>query len=154
MSPFFDSNSDRIRSLQEEAQLWVGTPFVAHSCVRGAGVDCVHLAAALYEKAAFLKPIEWPAYALDGGQHNPVSQLLTWLKSREDFRELTLKSEMGPGDLVCFRFGMSEHHCGVLLGYYRFIHARNRRTVEIASLKDPIYQRCLMTAYRPMEREA
>jgi cell wall-associated NlpC family hydrolase len=158
--PFY-SGEWIIQRLCADAAGWVGTPFAAHSQVRGAGVDCIHLCAALYEATGFMASFTPPAYTLDAGQTNAESQILEWLGAHREFQpvfasraadpEITLEALL-PGDLLLFHFGKTEHHCGVLLGRKRFIHARagvNAR-VSIDSLTDPIYRRQLTFAFRPL----
>src|SRR5579871_1266486 len=145
----------RQASLQREALRWVGTPFAAHSRVMGGGVDCVNLAAALYLECGFLKEFNPPAYAMDGGTHNGKSQLIDWLISSRRFFLMAEKFDPNGGwkpdcgDLLCFRFGRSEHHAGVMLLDGKFIHALAGRCVQITSLQDPIFKRTLQAVYRP-----
>jgi cell wall-associated NlpC family hydrolase len=158
MTPFFES-VERVQRLRSFAALWVGTPFVSHASVRGAGVDCVNLAAAIYLECGALKPFTMPPYSIDGGQHNQFSQVIGWLGEQSElFAHVPLNKDfrVQPGDLLCFRFARSEHHTGIVLEGLKFIHAPNRRKVEIASLTDPVYQRCLRAVYRPLNhrREA
>ena len=154
-------NQERVNELHLEAGRWVGTPFVANSSVRGAGVDCVHLAAALYIVTGALREFHPPNYAIDGGQHEGKSRVIAWLESNERFARIELglgpdrpKAELpaclAPGDALCFKFGMSEHHAGVMLHGHYFIHAPVRRKVVIGTLSDPVYLRCLTTVFRPV----
>jgi cell wall-associated NlpC family hydrolase len=157
--PFY-SGDWIVQRLCADAAGWVGTPFAAHSQVRGAGVDCIHLCAALYEATGFLDGFKPPAYAIDAGNHNAESQILEWLATNRQFRPVFARDAdqpaaadlLQPGDLLLFRIAAVEHHCGVLLGRKRFIHARAgvHSTVTIDSLTDPIYRRCLTFAFRPL----
>jgi hypothetical protein len=70
--PFFADDGSRNR-LVAIARQWLGTPFAPHACIRGAGVDCVHLCAAIYIEAGFLERFSAPKYTLDGGNHAPKS---------------------------------------------------------------------------------
>jgi cell wall-associated NlpC family hydrolase len=161
VKPYFTEENpmhlERVKKLQFEAERWIGTPFVAHSMVRRAGVDCVHLAAALYITSGALKDFQPPRYALDGGQHNQESQVLGWLKRHPGFANIYCREQDGknvcrlhPGDLLCFKLSFSEHHVGVMLTPVQFIHARYGKCVEICSLTDPVYKRCLTAAFRPL----
>jgi cell wall-associated NlpC family hydrolase len=157
VTPFFNSQW-QIERLAQEAARWIGTPFVAHSRVPGAGVDCVNLAAALYLETGAMESFNPPAYSLDSGQHDIESRVLHYLDGHPSFKPIFARhvdkeySGMA-GDLLCFKFARSEHHVGVLMTYNRFIHARNRRNVEMTSLTDPVYARCLTYVFRPVLQE-
>lgn len=155
---WFENINARNR-LMYHAGLWKDTPFVAHAQVRGSGVDCIHLAAALYQECGFLAEFKPPKYSLDGGMHNDMSQVLKWLDTRNDFRlvysrrpDIGTLTELVPGDLLCFLQSRSAHHVGVLLELHRFIHARAKIGVTIEGLADPLNRRTLAYAYRPLAR--
>ena len=170
MKPFFLDDAGNVRvlryaALEVEARAWLGTPFVPHSQIKGAGVDCVHLAAALYQAAGAMGNFRPPAYSMDAGNHRGSSQVLEWLDNHPSFLRVHyhVLDDIGnrgeidmspillrPGDALCFRFGRSEHHVGVLLATNRIIHAPFRRPVEIVSMTDPVYHRALKAAYRPI----
>lgn len=161
MKAYFDLHngafvSFRLVELVEEAKSWVGTPFMAHSRVKGAGVDCVNLAAALYLKTRFLDSFDPPPYALDGGVHNTRSQIIDWLEEHPRF--LAVWHKHGPGlydplagDALVFKNAQSEHHVAVMLAGNHFIHAVNHRKVTIGALSDPLYKHALSAVYRPIE---
>jgi cell wall-associated NlpC family hydrolase len=156
LNPFFKGHG-RAVLLECAAKPWIGTPFVAHSQVVGAGVDCVHLCAALYLATGALDKFQPPAYALDGGHHNASSQVTDWLDKHPSFKRMSRPSidagALEPGDLLCFRFGKTEHHVGVLLHHGRFVHAPFRRLVEYSSINEGVYRKCLQAVYRPMTSE-
>jgi cell wall-associated NlpC family hydrolase len=154
--PFFSSDWI-IQKLCSEAVGWVGTPFAPHSQVCGAGVDCIHLCAAIYEATGFLEGFRPPPYTIDAGQRNAESQILEWLQHNRQFQQVFNRGSASPdsllpGDLLLFKLGMSEHHCGVLLGRKKFIHApfAPPSKVAIDSLTDSVYRRCLTFAFRPL----
>jgi cell wall-associated NlpC family hydrolase len=146
----------RLTHLIDEAKSWVGTPFVAHSRVKGAGVDCVNLAAALYLETRVLDAFDPPAYALDGGVHNKTSQVVEWLENHPRFMAIYHKHGPMPynpmvGDALVFKNVQSEHHVAVMLAGHYFIHSVFFRKVVIGSLTDPLYKHALSAVYRPME---
>lgn len=161
MNAYFIGQEHRIENLHFHAGRWVNTPFRAHSMICQAGVDCVHLAAALYIATGALMEFQPPAYSLDGGQHNSVSKVVTWMDTNPSFSRVLrlqetktigegLRDCIAPGDLLCFRFNLSEHHVGVVIHGKQLIHAPAKRKVVIGTLSDPVYLRCLTAAYRPM----
>ncbi|MHB8520734.1 MAG: C40 family peptidase [Limisphaerales bacterium] len=72
-------------NLVTAARSWLGTPFHAHSAIKGAGVDCVHLAAEIYRAAGIIDNFLPPQYSLDGGQHLDVSVIETYLEGLPQF---------------------------------------------------------------------
>jgi len=145
--PFVQSESERQRLLAI-IESWLGTPFHAHAGIKSVGVDCVRLAAEIYKEAELLGDCQFPAYAIDAGQHRQDSMLLDWLGQSPHFELIEQGREVG--DLFCFRFGRSAHHLGICTGGSKFIHALLRRSVRYASLDDPTYGRRLVTTYRPV----
>lgn len=132
---------------------WCGTPFVKYASVKGAGVDCVHLVAAILQEVGALPKFEWPKYALDSGVHSRSSALLAWLDSCPSFgRQPT--TDIMAGDVICFNLGLSEHHIGLMLDACRFVHTLPMRRVIVSSLAESFYSRKLTVMYRPMESEA
>ena len=150
MRPYFASDQRQAR-LAYCAGLWLGTPFVPHASVRGAGVDCVHLVEGIYlDTGFFLDGVRFPDYSMDGGQHQANSQLVQWLEGSADF---TPVQTVLPGDTLCFRMGRSAHHAGLALPSGRFIHCYFKRSVMIADLADHTWGRALVAIYRPMEED-
>jgi cell wall-associated NlpC family hydrolase len=145
--PFVQSESDRKR-LHAFMESWLGTPFHAHAGIKSVGVDCVNLAAEIYKEAGLLRHCQFPAYAIDAGQHRQDSMLLGWLDHSPSFEHVEEGREVG--DLFCFRFGRSAHHLGICAGGGKFIHALLRRSVRYACLDDPTYGRRLVATYRPV----
>lgn len=128
----------------------MGTPFVSHACVRGAGVDCVHLIAAIYRACGVIENFNLPKYALDSGSHNTDSQLLAWLDAHPRFVRLPSQSATRIGDILCFNLGMSEHHIAALVDERRFIHVLPSRFVILSSLDERHYTRRITAIYRPI----
>lgn len=151
MKPFFQTEP-RLASLRFHAAEWLGTPFVPHAMVKGAGADCVHLVAAIYMACGVFDKFETPTYAIDGGQHQKQSQVINWLENHGSFMRV---GDQQPGDCLCFKFRQSEHHVGLLLGGRTgldFIHAVERREVLMSSLFQNWYSRHLTAVFRPVER--
>jgi len=148
MKPYFET-IERQEQLRRVAGLWRGTPFVPHARIRGAGVDCVHLAAEIYRECGHLAQFQPGNYAMDGGFHNPLSQVLTWLDLSPYFTIGTLPAR--PGDLLCFRIGQSVHHVGVALSARHFLHVMRGSTVTLARTDDPAWSKRLTAVYQPIE---
>lgn len=150
MKAYFASDQRQAR-LAYCAGLWLGTPFVPHGNLRGAGVDCVHLVEGIYLETGFFRNgVRFPGYSMDGGQHQEKSQLVTWLDESADFAPA---QTVLPGDTLCFRLGRSAHHAGLALPSGRFIHCYYRRSVMVADLADHTWRRALAAIFRPMEED-
>lgn len=151
MNPFF-STPARIAALDAEARSWLGTPFVPHAMVKGAGTDCVHLVAGIYVACgALFRPdvAGLPAYALNEGSHLRESRIENWFASRPDFCEVPA-SGLQPGDALVLNMARVGHHLGLFLGQMEFIHALPQREVTISSLAESFYQRRISVCFRPI----
>ena len=108
-----------------QAESWIGTPFHPHARTIGGGVDCVNLAAAIYEGAGVIERFAPPPYKMDGGHVLMRSQIYAYLNASPDFYEIPINVRQ-PGDLICFNLGGVSHHVGVLLNDNQIIHAMQR----------------------------
>lgn len=170
MREFF-YNEQRRLGLRLEAATWLGTPFFAHGKIKGAGVDCVQLAAQIYIATGFLDAFDPGPYTMDGGRHSPVSKVIAWIEVSEKFLKISegrvpqapeqiqqgLAERVPPmvGDLLCFKIMRNkvEWHVGVYVGDGLFIQALLNRVVSIGDLANLQAIR-LAAIYRPMEVSA
>lgn len=152
-TPFFDT-PDKKEMLIKEARLWVGTPFVPFAMVKGAGADCIHLAAGLYLACGVFKEFKPMRYSLDEGSHCANSKILAWLNVSSNGFEQVNKSVLLTGDLVIFRIATVEHHVGVVLDNGDFIHALPDRQVTICNFKESLYRKRVTACYRPQKEIA
>ena len=151
MTPFFADPSKRI-ALLTEAATWVGTPFHPRADVKGKGVDCVSLAAALYRATGLLGKFEPPQYSIEGGMHLDDSIIEDYVRRLPEFQlmpELTWPLAR-PGDLLLFRIGRIPYHVGVMLGFPMFIQALQRHGVLVSSVMDGTFSARLRAIYRPV----
>lgn len=148
MRPFFET-TEKQEELRRVAGQWRGTPFVPHARIKGAGVDCVHLAAEIYRECGHLDQFQPGTYTMDGGFHNPLSQVLTWLELSPRFAPASLPANTG--DLLCFRIGRSVHHVGIALSPRHFLHVMRGSTATIARIDDPTWSKRLTAVYQPVE---
>jgi hypothetical protein len=160
MTPFFSTDARR-QDLVRAALDWRDTPFVNHGMVKHAGVDCVHLVAAILIETGALKQFQWPNYSLDSGAHSKESALLAWMDNCPSFSKLptwTL-SDIAAGDAICFNLKLSEHHLGLMLDEgggpgasrsARFIHVLPQRRVIVSTFGESYYVRRITAVYRPV----
>jgi cell wall-associated NlpC family hydrolase len=149
---YFDDLHQQERLLYHAAQ-WLGTPFVPHARIRGAGVDCVNLVAQIYLACGFLKDFRQPDYTVQEGKHLEHSKLVAWLESSGHFMRLSILDPKlsTAGDALCFRFRQRvAHHVGLKLYDDKFIHVLEHRRVQVGSLNDRTYGSSLTAIYRPL----
>ncbi len=153
MKGFFDCPAQQERLVHHAGKL-LGTPFAAHAMIPGAGIDCIHVNAWCYLRTGFLQNFTEPKYTLDAGKHLQTSALFDWLEKSGLFGLLGRDLPTGPvqaGDTLCFRFrARVEHHVGLALQKTAFVHAMQRRCVEIADTAHPPFKNMLTATYRPL----
>jgi cell wall-associated NlpC family hydrolase len=149
----FYGSAERQAALKIAASMWVGTPFVAHANICGAGVDCVNLCAQIYMATGFLKEFNPPKYVMDGGHHNVESQLEKWIVDSGRFVRLDADGpdRYLPGDLHTFKIGRSAHHAGLVVDGPHFLHCLFDRKVTLSTLVDRTFNRIHVATYRPNE---
>lgn len=105
-----------------EALTWVGTPYHHHGRIRGVGVDCLNLLAAVYSAVGLVEVGELGHYS-QTWHHHRSEELMA-----EGISRYMRRVDAGqPGDAVVFRFGRTHSHAGILIGDGRFVHAYARR---------------------------
>jgi cell wall-associated NlpC family hydrolase len=149
MPSFFDS-PEKQACLAKIARAWLGTPFRPHACIRGAGVDCVHLLGAIFKEAGVVDGWAFPDYTMDGGDHRDDSQVTDWLEAHDRFERLPADEIPQPGDVICFRLGRVPHHVGLVLEGNRFLHAMRNYGVIESQLDDPTFGKRLVATFRPL----
>lgn len=148
MTPFFNSPA-RCAALAVEASQWIGTPFVPHGAVKGAGVDCVWLAAELYKATGALREFHPRPYTLGSSQHNSLSQVIEWLDNSPHFTKGVMPFQAG--DLIGFKIGKCVHHVGVVVSERTFIHSVQKYGVMESRLDDSSWLTRVAALYRPVE---
>lgn len=153
MHAFFQ-NRQRQAQLAMNAGDWFGTPFHPHAAIKGGGVDCVWLAAKIYIACCVITEFNPPPYAMDGGEHNELSQVITWLEKSLRFQKAWQTGadfEPAVGDLLCFRIGRVVHHVGIVLTETTFIHVYRGGNVRESRIDDTTWRKRLVAIYRPIE---
>lgn len=102
-----------------EALRWEGTPYHHRARVRGAGVDCAMLPAAVYEAAGLIPHVE-PEYSPQWMLHRDEEKFLSWitLYAREIPRD-----RVGPGDLAIWKYGRCYSHAAIVIDMPEVVHA-------------------------------
>ena len=102
-----------------EAMEWLGTPYHSHARLKGVGVDCAQLPAAVYEAAGLIPHIN-PDYSPQAMMHRDGEAYLAWVTpyAREIERE-----QVAPGDFAIWRYGRSYSHGAIVIEPPLVIHA-------------------------------
>jgi cell wall-associated NlpC family hydrolase len=94
------------------ARSWIGTPFHHNARIKGVGVDCAQLLAAVFAEAA-LEDATLPEYSADWFLHEDRERYLD-----EMDRYTVAVAEGAPvelGDIPMFRYGRSVSHAGIIV---------------------------------------
>lgn len=153
--PFF-STSERLRTLEKAAQMWVGTPFRDNSCVCKAGASCVGACAGVLWQAGFDFP-QYPPGRTDWARHQAASVMERWLDERSEYFQPVLAdcdqltAILQPGDVVGFQAGNCLHHLGIILEHKRFFQCNESLGAVILSQAEPMFKKRLARAWRPVK---
>lgn len=102
-----------------EARSWIGTPYHHAARLKGVGVDCAQIIAAVFENAGVVPPIPIPRYPPD------------WHLNRSAERYMGIVLQHGreiagppqPGDIILLRFGRCFSHGGIVTDWPLMVHA-------------------------------
>lgn len=103
-----------------EAMRWLGTPFHHQQRVRGAGVDCVNLLAAVYHAAGVVEELRFDYYPPDWHLHRDEPKFLAGL---ERYADRIPVIEALPGDIAMFRYGRHSAHGAIVTAWPTVVHA-------------------------------
>jgi cell wall-associated NlpC family hydrolase len=124
-------------SVIDEAMSWRGTPYIPSGRIKGVngGCDCLTFLVGVFENAGIIpegQPL--PVYAHDWHLHNHTEY---YLLGKDDMpgvlhfcREVD-GSEMKPGDVVLWKFGLDYSHAAIVVDWPQIIHAFSRRPVGV-----------------------
>ena len=148
--------------LEEAAATWVGTPFVANSAVKGAGVCCHRLVAEIYFEAGWLPRFELPEGPPMHGCAGANSRMEDFLDASAFFADndptricrrfgahAALIGLVGPGDLLLSAPARVPHHLALALRGDRFIHVVWGGKTDIVSGFPAPWAKRLARIYRP-----
>ena len=111
---------DRDRVLAA-AQSWLGTPF--HDCaqVKGVGVDCANILAAVYAEAGLVPEVEIAAYSPQFMLHSSEPLFESYVRRFADEVE---EAVVQPADIVLYQVGRSFAHGAIIVDWpTKIIHA-------------------------------
>lgn len=138
-----------IAALDAAAQSWVGTPWRAHSRVRGVGASCHFAVAGVLTDAGFdtsTVPDGSPGWSRD----QKCSIMERWLDGLpQKFARIEVGAEQ-PGDILGFRVGQCIHHLGIRLPGGRFFQCIAPNGALILPCAELLYRERLARVWRPM----
>lgn len=102
-----------------EALTWLRTPYHHHARIKGAGVDCAQLPAAVYE-AVGLIPHVAPDYVRDWHLHRSEERYVTWV---EKFARRISDAAAAPGDFILWKWGRTYSHGAIVVDPPQVVHA-------------------------------
>jgi hypothetical protein len=101
-----------------EALSWLGTPYHHEARVKGAGVDCGQLPAAVFESCGLIPKVMIDPYPCDWHLHRSDERYLSIVERFFEKADNPL-----PGYLALFRYGRSISHGAIVIEWPVVIHA-------------------------------
>ena len=95
----------------EVARSWLGTPYMHHARLKGVGVDCAQILAAVYEEAGVIGYIDLGNYSRQWHLHKSDELYIEWLERcgarRVDVPQI--------GDVGVWKYGLTHSHGGIVV---------------------------------------
>lgn len=107
----------RERIIQEAIE-WLGTPFHCGSRIKGVGVDCAQLLAAVYHEVGLIAYIPITYYPPQWFIHHDEERLLIEVEKYAKPIEVPQK-----GDIAIWKYARCYSHAGIIVDELRFIHS-------------------------------
>lgn len=102
-----------------EARTWLMTPYHHRARVRGSGVDCANLPAAVYEACGLAPHID-PEYSQQWMLHRDEEEFLNYVLPNA--REIEFAA-VKPGDLLVWKFYRTFSHSAIVIDLPIVIHS-------------------------------
>jgi cell wall-associated NlpC family hydrolase len=103
----------------EEALSWQRTPYAHHARVKGAGVDCGMILAAVYAAAGVLPEVDPGEYVYDWFMHRDEPVYLNTLEKYA----AKIDTPPQPGDIAMFQFGRNPAHGAIVIEWPVILHS-------------------------------
>lgn len=113
------------------ARSWIDTPFVNLARVKGVGIDCAQLLAAVATEAGLFPHIETDYYAPQHMLHDRSERMAPIVLRFT--REIT-EAQVGPGDVVLYKVAHSFSHAAIVVDWPREIihaHSLSRKVISM-----------------------
>lgn len=102
-----------------EALTWELTPYHHNGRIKGVGVDCAMLPCLVYHAVGLIPEIN-PTYPHDWMNHRDEELFLHYVLPHT--REIT-EDELGPGDLIMWKYGRTYSHSAIVIDRPIILHA-------------------------------
>lgn len=102
-----------------EALTWQGTAYHHHARLKGVGVDCANLPAAVYEAVGLIPNVR-PDYAAQWFQHRDEERFLAFVTPYADEID---REAAAPGDFAIWRYGRTFSHGAIIVSPPTIIHS-------------------------------
>ena len=102
-----------------EALTWLRTPYHNHARIKGVGVDCANLPAAVYETCGLIPNVQ-PDYSAQWFEHRDEELYLAFVLPYAT--EIT-REEVGVGDFAIWKYGRTFAHGAIVIEPPVIIHA-------------------------------
>jgi cell wall-associated NlpC family hydrolase len=112
------------------AREWLGTKFHDRARIKGVGVDCAQLCAAVYFEAGVIPHIETGHYAIQHFMHSDREELAEFVGR---YSHEVDEAHAGPGDVVLFKIHRAHAHAAIIVDWPKSIihaHKLSGRVVE------------------------
>jgi len=150
------------QTIVAEALSWEGTPFHVASSAKGlgGGVDCGGLVMAVFASVNMVMPEPLPYIDPRHASHNKRSFILEWLERhpelcRDVSSEVTIDDRIGQkgilaGDVVCYRYGLCVHHCGIAISSVYTVQSVYPYGVTKFDMTGPIFRKQYQATFRAL----
>ena len=111
-----------------EALSWQGTPYHHAARLKGVGVDCAMLPAAVYRTAGLIPDFTVAHYPPDWHLHRDVERYLDIVTRYA----AEVPAPTGPGDFVLYRWGRCFAHGAIVIAWPEIVHA----VIQVGVIRD------------------
>ena len=103
------------------ARRWLGTPFCDLARVRGVGVDCAQLLAAVYHEAGIIPYVDTGYYSPQHFLHSNKELMTSFV---ERYAHRIEEEDAQPGDVVLYKIEFAYAHAAIIVDWpSKIIHA-------------------------------
>lgn len=107
------------------AKTWLSTPYHHQARLKGVGVDCAQIIAAVYHEAGLIPAPVLPDYSSQFHLNNNVQEYLAVILRHAH----EIEGPPLPGDVVLWQFGRVLSHGAIVIAWPQVIHAYVGRAV-------------------------
>ncbi len=123
------------RRVLDVARSWVSTPFHDNARLKGIGVDCAQLLAAIYEEAGIMIHVATEHYSPQFFLHRDEERFLSYVTPRTFEIE---EKDAKPADFLVYKIGRVFAHGAIIIepGWPHILHAYSKEGFVTTGLGD------------------